>query len=172
MGANAAHGLRRAVIATLALGAVSGVVVGAPELVWPYVTVSDVLATSGGPLLYASFVACLAMVLAARGASSAHARCGACIALAPLFPLPFGTPFLLMHHGATAPGACAMHGAWALSAFFTVCVGIVESRRALAPLAAAVGVMYFGGQVVGCAWMVAVGCAAEWAALFLPALYI
>jgi len=157
--------------ATLAFGAVAGVFVGAPELTWPYVTVSDVLATSGGPLLYASWAACLALCLATRGPANAHAVCGVASLLAPLFPLPYGTPFLL-RHGATAPGACLLHGAWAITFLCVAFVGIAECRRAVAALAATVGAMYFGGQVVGCAWMVAVGCAAEWALLFAPAFYV
>ncbi len=158
--------------AMLALGVVSGVVVGAPELTWPYGTVSDVLATSsGGPLLYASWVATFAMWVALHGPSNGHALCGMVALLAPLFPLPYGTPFLL-RHGATAPGACLLHGAWALSYLGAAFVVTAESRRAIAALAATVGVMYFGGQLVECAWMVAVGCAAEWALLFVPALYI
>lgn len=159
-------------LATLALGLVSGVVVGAPELTWPYVTVSDVLATSGGPLVYASWVASLAMWIAARGPANAHALCGMVAILAPLFPLPYGTPFLLLPHCAAAPGACLMHGAWALTFLCVAFVWIVETRRAFAALAAVIGVMYFGGQVVGCAWMVAVGCAAEVAMCFLPAIYL
>jgi hypothetical protein len=157
---------------TLAIGFVSCVVVGAPELTWPYVTISDALATSGGSLIYASWAACLAMWLRARGPSNAHARCLMVSLLAPLVPIPYGTPFLL-HHCATAPVACLMHGAWALAFISTSFVGIVESRRASAALMVTVGVMYFGGQLAECAWMVAVGCAAEWALLMLvPALYI
>jgi hypothetical protein len=155
----------------LALGVVSGLVVGAPELTWPYVTVSDVLATSGGSPLYASWVAALAMWVALHGPANVHSFYGTVAALAPLFPLPYGTPFLL-RHGATAPVACLLHGAWALSSIGVAYVGLAECRRAVAALAVTVGVMYFGGQVVECPWMVAVGCAAEWALLFVPALYI
>ncbi len=156
----------------IALGCVAGLVVGAPELTWPYATVSDVLATSGGSLVYASWVATFAVWVAARGPSDAHARAGMVALLAPLFPIPYGSPFLLLQHGATAPVACLLHGAWATAFVGTAFAGIVECRRALAALAAAVGVMYIGGQVVGCAWMVAVGCAAEWAMCLVPALYL
>ena len=42
--------------AILALGAAAALAVGSRDLTWPYLTVSDVLASSGGPILYASWV--------------------------------------------------------------------------------------------------------------------
>ena len=155
----------------LAFGAVAGVIIGASELTWPYVTISDVLATSGGVIMYESWVASLVVYFAVRGPVGQHARVGALGVLAPLFPLPYGTPFLLSHV-TTAPGACALHCAWAVATAVAVCSGPAESRSAATVLAVTTVILYCGGQLAGRAWMVAAGCAAEWALLFSPALYL
>ena len=155
----------------LASGAVVGLLRGAPELTWPFFTVSDLLATSGGHIVYGSWVTSLAIWVAVHGTSDVFARCGAITMCAPLCPVPYGTPFVWQHVYA-APFACALHFAWASAYVSCAFVGLARARGRIAWLTAVFAGMFYGGQWMGSPWMVAGGCAVEWALLFLPLLYL
>ena len=155
----------------LASGAVVGVMTGASELTWPFFTVSDVLATSGGYIVYGSWVASLALWVAVHGTTDVFAKCGTVAVCAPLFPIPYGTP-LVWQHVFMAPIACMLHFAWAVAFVSCAFVGLAQARGPIASLTAVFAGMFFGGQWIGSPWMVAGGCVVEWALLFVPALHL
>ena len=154
--------------AMLAVGAGAALVVGRRELTWPYLTVSDVLASSGGPVLYASWVVVMSVYFCSRGVTFFTAI--SCVALlAPAFALPYGTP-IRIEHAALAPRAYAAHALWAL-AFVALAATIAEARAVVLALALATGTLYLGGQLAGAPRAVALGCIAEWALLYVASVY-
>jgi hypothetical protein len=130
--------------ALLACGAAVGIRFGAPELTWPYCTVSDVLATSGGAILYASWVAAFGVWIATYASfGDAFTRAGLISLLAPLFPCPHGTPIEL-RHVPTAPLAYAALGGTYV-AVMLVSLDQTDARRAWF-LCVVFLATYIGGQ--------------------------
>ena len=125
--------------AILAFGAASALVVGRHDLTWPYVTVSDVLASLGGPVLFASWVVAFGAYWRARGVRNIFAQASCVALLAPAFPLPYGTP-IRIEHAALAPCAYAAHSLWAL-AFVALVATIAEARATVLALAATAGTL-------------------------------
>ena len=157
--------------ALLACGAAVGIRIGAPELTWPYFTVSDVLETSGGPVMYASWVAALGVWVASHGSlRDAFTRAGLISLLAPVFPCPNGTP-IEIRHVPMAPLAYAAHGALG-GAYVAVMLGSLnrkDARRA-GVLCAGFLAMYIGGQLLACEWIIAVASMTEWIVLLMPSI--
>jgi hypothetical protein len=152
-------------------GSVIGVAKGAPELTWPFFTVSDVLATSGGRIMYASWVASLVVWLPVNGMNSVFSTCGAVAVCAPLFPVPCGTPFVWQHL-LTSPVQSARHFAWAATFIACAFAGLVRARYWIAMLVATFACMFSVGQWLGSPWLVAGGCMVEWGLMFLPMFYM
>ena len=155
--------------AILASGAVAALLVGRGALTWPYVTVSDVLASSGGPVLYASWIAALAVYCSLRSARSTFPVLAAVGLLAPAFAVPYGTP-IRIEHAMLAPRAYAAHVSWALS-YVALAATIAKTRATVISLAAATGALYIGGQLADAPVAVALGCIAEWALFYSIAFY-
>jgi hypothetical protein len=151
-------------------GTTLGLVFGAPDLVWPYLTVSDLLASSGGTIVYVAWFAQWGVWVCTHGSSrDAYVRCGIVAAtLVPVLPCPRGTPIRL-EDVSTAPLAYAAH---ALIGIFYVAVMLVSidsaARNAAASLCVAFVILYIGGQLVSCEWAVALGSLAEWTLLHIP----
>ena len=155
--------------AILAVGATAALAVGRGDLTWPYVTVSDVLASSGGPVLYASWVVAFGTYFRARGILNVFAAVSCVALLAPAFAVPYGTP-IRIEHAALAPCAYAAHALWALS-FVAVTASIAEARAIVLALAATTGTLYLGGQLADAPHAVALGCLAEWTLLYAAVMY-
>jgi hypothetical protein len=155
--------------AILASGAASALFVGHRDFTWPYVTVSDVLATSGGPVLYASWAAAFAVYCSVRCVRGTFPALAAVGLLAPAFGVPYGTP-IRIEHAMLAPRAYAAHVSWAL-AYVALAATIAETRATVISLAAATSALYVGGQLADAPVAVALGCFAEWALLYSVAFY-
>ena len=155
--------------AILAVGAAAALLVGHRDLTWPHVTVSDVLASSGGPVIYASWVAASAVYFSARGVRNTFAALSAVALLAPAFAVPHGTP-IRIEHTMLAPRAYAAHALWAL-AYVALAATVAEGRATVLALAAATGALYIGGQLAHAPVAVALGCLAEWALLYAVVLH-
>lgn len=137
----------------------------AGELEWPFITVSDVLSSSGGAVLYGSWIVAFGIALR-RGR---HKRLGSVAALAPIFT-PRGMPKTFSIE--SVPAAVVLHYLWAF-AFIALVVFSPDrgTRRVSSAIAPVWAVAYFGGQWIACNWIIFVGCVLEWALLFTPALH-
>jgi hypothetical protein len=155
--------------ALVACGAVFGMKVGAPELTWPYFTVSDVLETSGGTILYASWVAALGVWTATHGSfGDAFTRAGIISLLGPLFPCPHGTP-IQIRHVPIAPAAYAAHASLGVTYVAVMLVSLdPKDARISGIICVCFLAMYIGGQLLACEWIVAIASATEWILLLMP----
>jgi hypothetical protein len=153
----------------LVAGAVMGIAVSgcAGDLEWPFITVSDILSSSGGAILYGSWI--LYFGIAAR--RGIHQRIAAVAVLAPLFPLPRGGVSGSIVDIDLVTKALVMHYIWAVSYITAVLLSpSIGIRRVSSVLVLPWGVAYFGGQLIACDWIVFLGCVLEWALLFAPAM--
>ncbi len=144
--------------------------VGAPDLVWPYLTVSDILTSSVGTILYVSWLASFGVWICTHGSMrDVRSRCGMVgVLLAPVLPCPRGTPIRL-EDVSTAPHAYAVHAL--IGAFYVaVMLGSLDlvARKAASFLCVAFVILYLGGQLASCEWAVALGSLAEWTLLHIP----
>jgi hypothetical protein len=152
--------------AVLGTSLIAGVYVGSSELVFPYYTVSDVLATSGGWYTYTGLVLSAAMFTARHGPSP----CPLTALLILLFPLPLGTPFVLAHFN-VAPFGCLLHTLAASAYVVSIAVDIVVPYSVVWCLSTLFASFYYTGLAYRQPTWVLVGCALEWMLLFIPLVY-
>jgi hypothetical protein len=159
--------LRRAPDAIVFVGLALGALVGRADLVWPHFTVSDILESGGGRLVYTSW----ALALAAEYAINGRVYRGGIIAMMwPLFRVPHGTPAvppiaealegaLAGERVANAPQVAPLiaHFAWA-SAFVAAQYAPVRLRATLAGAFVSLTIV---GTVARIGPLVALACCAE-----------
>ncbi len=144
----------------------AGVYVGSSELVYPYYTVSDVLATRGGLFAQTGILVSTGLFVALHGPSA----CPIAALLVLLFPLPLGTPFVL-EHVPVAPIGCLLHMLAALAYIASIAVDIVVPTSVLRCLLATFAASYYVGLHCHQPTLVLAGCVLEWMLLFIPCAY-
>ncbi len=172
------HLTRRVPDAVVFIGLALGAFIGRTDLVWPHFTVSDILESGGGRIVYTSWALAIAAEYALNGRIY---RCGFIAMMWPLFRVPHGTPVLPpiaeaieralagdeTNMTASHAAELVLHFAWACA--------FVSAQYAPIRLRAAFAVAFVSFSIVGTVarieWLVALACFSEIVLLLLDSTY-